>query len=104
MSLRVNSERITSEVTGVSAKFHPDAGADGEGAWVLSAMPGRLLTRDEALTAMVLAGIYATNPPPEDDVWHYVRGWREKLGLPVDVSIPASGRWGRAVWEPFTGQ
>lgn len=104
MSIRYIGQRIESDVTGVSAVFHPELGDDGEGAWVLSAMPNRLLNRDDAVTAMVLADIYARNPPPEAATWDLVRGWREQLGLPVDISLPASGRWGREVWEPYTGQ
>jgi hypothetical protein len=99
--MRANGERIWTDLTGVHAVRCRDARGDGQDAWVLSAMPERLLTEDQARSAVVLAGIYARNPPPGDAVWPLVRELREKLGLPVDVPPPASGRWGAEVWAPY---
>jgi|ERR1700733_14395875 len=49
------STMVSDSLPSVSARFSPDAAADGEGAWVVSWIPARLFTRDQARTAMVLA-------------------------------------------------
>jgi hypothetical protein len=38
-----------------TARYSAHAAADGQGAWVVSGWPGRLFTRNQAITAMVLA-------------------------------------------------
>ena len=96
--MRANGERIWTDLTGVHAVLRRGATADGQDAWILSAMPERLLTEDQARSGVVLAGIYATNPPPDDAVWELVGELRGKLGLPVEVPLPVSGRWGAEVW------
>ena len=48
------------------------------GAWIVSCHPGRLFTRNPAITAMVLAERLAAGYG-DDDL--FVIGWREELGL-----------------------
>ena len=52
--------------------------ADGQGAWIVSGLPRRLFTRNQAITAMVLAERLAAGFG-DDDL--FVVGWREELGL-----------------------
>ena len=42
------------------ARYSSHAAADGQGAWVVSDWPGRLFSRNKAITAMVLAERLAT--------------------------------------------
>jgi hypothetical protein len=67
---------MTAEFSGrviATAQYSSHAAADGQGAWIVSGLPRRLFTRNQAITAMVLAGY------GDDDL--FVIGWREELGL-----------------------
>ena len=61
-----------------TARYSRSAAADGQGAWIVSGLPRRLFSRDQAITAMVLAEWLAAGFS-DDDV--FVIGWREELGL-----------------------
>ena len=61
-----------------TARYSSHAAADGQGAWIISGWPGRLLTRNQAITAMVLAERLAAGYG-DDDL--FVIGWRQELGL-----------------------
>jgi hypothetical protein len=54
------------------------AAADRHGTWIVSCHPGRLFTRNQAITAIVLAERLATGYSDGDP---FVIGWREKPGL-----------------------
>ena len=43
----------------MTAGYREHAAADGSGAWILSASPGRLLSRDEAYAALKVAELIA---------------------------------------------
>jgi hypothetical protein len=60
-----------------TAQFSEHA-ADGHGAWIVSCHPGRLFTRNQAITAMVLAERLAVGYGDDDP---FVLGWSEELGL-----------------------
>ena len=62
----------------VTAEFCEHAAADGYGAWIISSYPGRLFTRNQAVTAMVLAERLAAGHGGNDP---FVVGWREEVGL-----------------------
>jgi hypothetical protein len=58
MSTKINDAAMALEIDGcviATAKFTEHAAADGRGAWIVSCHPGRLFTRNQAITAMVLA-------------------------------------------------
>jgi hypothetical protein len=61
MSLAVDDRTIA------TARFSQHAAADGRGAWVVSCLPNRLLTRDQAITALTVAELleigHADNDP-----------------------------------------
>ena len=83
MAARIDDEIMTTGHDGrvvATARYSAHAAADGQGAWVASESdhPGRLFTRDQAITAMVLAERLAAGYG-EDDL--FVLGWREELGL-----------------------
>jgi hypothetical protein len=61
-----------------TARYSSHAAPDGQGAWIVSYLPSRLLSRNQAITAMVLAERLAAGYG-DDDL--FVIGWREELGL-----------------------
>ena len=61
-----------------TARFNQHRAADGNGAWVVSTHPARLFTRNQAITALVLAERLAAG---HDDNDPFVIGWREELCL-----------------------
>jgi hypothetical protein len=62
--LTITDISITSDEVQASARFRPHAAADGHGAWTASTRPARLLTRDQAITAMTIAE-ELTRPEPD---------------------------------------
>ena len=59
MAITIDADSMTSDLTPAWASWRPHAAADGQGAWVVSSLPGRLLTRSQAQTAMALAEVEA---------------------------------------------
>ena len=81
MSTKINDDSMSLEINGhviATAEFRNHATADGQGAWVVSCHPGRLFTRNQAITAMVLAERLAAGYGDDDP---FVIGWREELSL-----------------------
>ena len=63
MAARIDDDFMTAEHDGrviATARYSSHAAADGQGAWVVSDWPGRLFSRNKAITAMVLAERLAT--------------------------------------------
>jgi len=57
-SISLEDDSISLEIDGrviATAEFREYAPADGHGAWIVSCHPGRLFTRNQAITAIVLA-------------------------------------------------
>jgi len=52
-----------------------------DGRWWVTGYPGPL-DHDQAVTAMTIAEVYATNPPPDHRIWAHVAAWQRQLGLP----------------------
>jgi hypothetical protein len=72
---------MTTEYDGrviATARYTLGAAADGRSGWVVSGLPRRGFSRDQAITAMVLAERLAAGYG-DDDL--FVIGWREELGL-----------------------
>ena len=62
MAVRIESEFMALVASGTviaTARFSQHA-ADGNGAWVASTHPKRLFSRDQAISAMVLASLLAS--------------------------------------------
>lgn len=59
----------------------------------VSWLPGRALTRNQAITAMVLGEAAGRDPGPGDRIWPHVEGWAAELGLRGDTAVSmARGR------------
>ena len=81
MAARIEDDFMTAEHGGrviATARYSSDAAADGRGGWSVSDLPHRLFSRDQAITAMVLAERLAAGFGDND---LFVIGWREELGL-----------------------
>ncbi len=81
MSTKVDNDSMSLEIGGrviATAEFREHAAVGGDGAWIVSCHRGRLFTRNQAITAMVLAERLAVGFG-DDDL--FVLGWREELGL-----------------------
>ena len=81
MAARIDDDFMTAEFDGsmiATARYSSHAAVDGRGAWIVSGLPHRLFTRNQAITAMVLAERLAAGYG-EDDL--FVIGWRQELGL-----------------------
>ena len=79
MAPRIEDDFMTAEYDGrviATARHSPQAAADRQGAWIVSGLPRRLFTRDQAITAMVLAERLAAGYGDDDP---FVAGWREEL-------------------------
>jgi len=80
MAARIEDQLMTAEFDGrviATARYSTDAAADGQGVWIVSGLPRRLFTQNQAITAMVLAERLAAGY--DDDL--FVIGCREGLGL-----------------------
>jgi hypothetical protein len=85
------------------------ATATGEG-WEVSWLPGRTLTRDQAITAMVIANIVGTRGVglSDDPIWPHLDNWAAELGLSgpdavVRASEPPGAREAETSHEPDAG-
>jgi hypothetical protein len=85
MSLRMSEELIASTETPHVAWWNPDAAADGRGAWVVSWLPQRLLTKEQALAAMMVADTVAKGATPYDQ--RDIESWAAELGLTVPEAV-----------------
>jgi hypothetical protein len=55
MSLKIDDDIMSLEVGGqvvATARFAQHSAADGHGAWIMSDRPGRLFSRNQAITAL----------------------------------------------------
>jgi len=81
MTTQIEDQFMTAEYDGhkvASARYSSGAAADEHGGWIVSDLPHRTFTRNQAITAMVLAERLAAGYG-DDDL--FVIGWREELGL-----------------------
>lgn len=97
MDLTITSDHISGAHTPHTARpvpGHPHA-------WQVSWLPGRLLDRNTAITAMVLADIAAaSSPQPGDHLWPHLEGWAAEIGLTApDALARAAQPSGRATTE-----
>ena len=63
MAITITDGTMTSDLTGAIARFRAHATVDGHGAWITSLRPGRLLDRNQAITALTIAEEQARPEP-----------------------------------------
>jgi hypothetical protein len=78
MGLTINDTAMTSDHTGHTARQAPGR----PHVWEVSWLPGQVLDRNSAITAMVLADTVAQDDLHEGHrLWPHIQGWAEELGL-----------------------
>ena len=75
MNIKITDEAMTSDTTPHSTR------PDGNG-WAVTWLPGRVLTRNQAITAMVLAETVAGGIGDHTDKRRlFIEGWADELGI-----------------------
>jgi hypothetical protein len=83
MTLTINTSLITSDQTGHTAQLAPG----GQHAWHVSWLPGQLMDRNTAITAMMLADAATRDPHAGQPLGPHIHNWAEELGLPAADAI-----------------
>lgn len=82
MGTTINDDTMTSDKTSAAARLQPDARADNGAAWVVNWLPERLLARNQAITAMVLADeVAAWDGCRAATAWLFIQAHADELGL-----------------------
>lgn len=81
MSITITDDLMTSTETPYTARWSADAAGDAQGAWVVSWLPQRLLTRNQAVTAMTLAQCVAIHDASAYPWRQHIEGWAAELGI-----------------------
>ena len=78
MAIEITDTQMSSSEVPVTAtrSFSADSGT-----WAVSWLPGRLLTRNQAITAMTLADVLGQDVPADSRLWPHIGGWAGELGL-----------------------
>lgn len=92
MSTKITDTEMTSDQTRHTAAVVPGAIIEGgPTAWGVSWLPGRLLLRDQAITAMTLAEVISTRADDLADnasrLWLHVDGWAAELGITGPLAL-----------------
>jgi hypothetical protein len=78
MTLTINDTTMTSDQTGHTARL----ASGGQHLWEVSWLPGRVLDRNSAVTAMVLADHAREHDLNERHrLWPFIQSWAAELGL-----------------------
>lgn len=98
MATTITDVLMTSDQTRHTARWSQHAAADGQGAWVVSWLSGRrLLTRNQAITAMTLAEMVAAGDPLVSS--RLFESWASELGLPARQALDMLNG---VSWAPVT--
>jgi hypothetical protein len=75
VNIKITDQAVTSDTT--PHRTRPD----GDG-WAVTWLPGRVLTRNQAITAMVLAETVAGGLGDHTDKrWLFIESWANELGI-----------------------
>lgn len=84
MTLTINDTTMTSDHTAHTARHAPGR----QPGWEVSWLPGRLLDRNTAITAMILADTAAKADLHEGHrLWPHIQSWAAELGLTAPDAI-----------------
>ena len=87
MNITITGETMTSDITPHSAR--------GEGGgWIPTWLPGRALTRNQAITAMVLAEAVAEGSDHTGKRWPFIEGWADELGITGTDAVTKINHYG----------
>ena len=83
MTLTIDDTSMHSDQSGHTARHLP-----GRGGWKVSWLPGQILDRNTAITAMTLADITGERDVHEGHrLWPHIQGWAAELGLTAPDAI-----------------
>jgi hypothetical protein len=88
MATIITDSLMSSDQTRHTARVNPDGAW-----WSVTWLPGRALTRDQAISAMTIAESVdaALDPYSTERVWPHITGWAAELGLcDIDAVAMAS--------------
>jgi len=78
MALTINDRTMTSDRTPHAARLAPG----GQHAWEVSWLPGRRLTRNQAITALTLAEAHSPAGARDQNLpQSHIQGWAAELGI-----------------------
>jgi len=79
----ITATEMTSTATRHTAAAGPEPARYEPETWSVTWLPGRVLTRDQAITAMTIAEVVATHDLCDNSspVWLHVDGWAAELGI-----------------------
>ncbi len=104
MTLTINDTTMTSDQTAHTARQAPGR----QPGWEVSWLPGRILDRNTAITAMILADTAAECDLHEAHrLWPHIQSWAEELGLTAPDAITRATQPPRDInrpREPASGQ
>jgi hypothetical protein len=95
MTVQITNDSMTSDLTAHHAVWSRYAAADGHGAWLVSWLPGRLLDRNQAVTAMTLAEIVTDLARVGDPIqpghryWPHVEDWAAEVYMRPEDAVAA---------------
>jgi hypothetical protein len=88
MTLRINDTTMTSDQTAHTARHVPTRGG-----WEVSWLPGQILDRNTAITAMTIASTTADGRVREGHrLWPHIQGWAAELGLTAPQAVTAAAQ------------
>ena len=77
MTLTINDTTMTSDQTAHTARHAPERNG-----WEVSWLPGQMLDRNSAITAMILADTASEHDLGEaHQLWPFIENWAAELGL-----------------------
>jgi hypothetical protein len=104
MTLTINDATMISDQTPHTAR---QASGPQRG-WEVSWLPGEVLDRNSAITAMILADLAGEEDLHEGHrLWPHIQGWAEELGLTAPDAITRATQLPRGITrhqEPASGQ
>jgi hypothetical protein len=88
MTLTINDTTMTSDHSHCTARYAPDRNG-----WEVSWLPGQILDRNSAITAMVLADTVGSGAHDRDHrLWPFVEAWASELGLSAPAALSQMSR------------
>ena len=88
MTLTVSDTTMTSDQSPHTARH-----AASQNRWEVSWLPGRILDRNSAITAMILADTTADDRVREGHrLWPHIQGWAAELGLTGPQAVAAASQ------------
>jgi hypothetical protein len=77
VTLKIDDTSMSSDQSDQTARHQPDRGG-----WAVSWLPGQILDRNTAITAMTLADTAGERDIHEGHrLWPHIQGWAAELGL-----------------------